>query len=240
MENELSVKRIFELIKQRIWILVIFSIFFSALGGVYSYYFTKTQYETSSKLIVNATTPEMMNTLLVMIKEPTLLEGVVRELDLNISPEELSNNITPENVSGSQLVEIKVVNTDPSLAAQIANSTADVFVSQIPKILGFKDSKIYSSAQINEQPTNNDYIKKALLGLVVGIIAGVGVIFLLDFFDDTVKSEENTELLLGIPVFGTISKFNKRNTTLEKSEMIRLEDRGETYGNNEQKVISLN
>ncbi|MFB7138227.1 YveK family protein [Gottfriedia sp. NPDC056225] len=240
MENELSVKRIFELIKKRIWIPVIFSIFFSAIGGVYSYYFTKTQYEASSKLIVNATTPEMMNTLLVMIKEPSLLDNVVSELKLHITSDELSKRITPESVGGSSLVEVKVVDTDPSLAAQIANRTADEFERQIPRILGFKDIKIYSYAQINDQPTNNDYLKKAILGLIVGIIAGVGCIFLLDFIDDTVKSEEATELLLGIQVLGTISKFNKKNTSLEKGEMLRLEDRGETYGNNEQKAISLN
>ncbi|WP_176545110.1 YveK family protein [Bacillus sp. AFS041924] len=240
MENELSVKRIFELMKKRVWLIAVVSILFSALCGIYSFYFTKTQYETSSKLIVNATTPEMMNTLLVMIKEPTLLENVVKELNLNISPEELSNSITPENVAGSQLVEIKVIDTNPRIAKEIADSTAKVFMSQIPNILGFKDTKIYSYAQVNEQPTNNDYLKKALLGFVVGIIVGIGFIFLLDFLDDTVKSEENTELLLGIPVFGSISKFNKKNTILEKNEMLRLEERGETYGNSEQKVISLN
>ncbi|GGI16696.1 YveK family protein [Gottfriedia solisilvae] len=240
MENELSLKKILELIKKRIWLIIVFSIFFSTLGGGYSLFFTKTLYETSSKLIVNATSPEMMNTLLVMIKEPSLLQNVVDDLDLKVSAEELSKQIFPESIGGSSIVRISVVYSDPELAVEIANSTANAFVNQIPQILGFKDTRVLSEGQINSNPINDDLLKNILLGLLVGLIAGVGYVFLLDFLDDSVRSEQDVEVLIGIPVLGVISKMNKKNTTLKKSDMLRVETREDSYANNEQKVISLN
>ncbi len=240
MENELSIKKIMVLMKKRIWIIFAFSIFFSTLGGVYSVFLTKKLYETSSKLIVNATSPEMMNTLLVMIKEPSLLQNVVNDLNLNISSEDLSKQIYPESIGGSSIVRISVVYSDPKLAAEIADTTANVFVNQIPKILGFKDTRLLSDAQINNSPINADYTKKILLGLLAGVIAGVGFVFLLNFLDDTVRSENDVEVLLGTPVFGVISKMNKKNTVLKKSEMLRIQAKEDTYANNEQKIISLN
>lgn len=240
MENELSLKKILELIKKRIWLIIVFSIFFSTLGGGYSLFFTKTLYETSSKLIVNATSPEMMNTLLVMIKEPSLLQNVVDDLDLNVTADELSKQIFPESIGGSSIVRISVVYSDPKLAVEIANSTANAFVSQIPQILGFKDTRLLSEAQLNNTPMNDDLIKNILLGLLVGLIAGLGYVFLLDFLDDSVRSEQDVEVLIGIPVLGVIPKLNKKNTTIKKSDMLRIEAREDSYANNEQKVISLN
>ncbi|MEH7351860.1 Wzz/FepE/Etk N-terminal domain-containing protein, partial [Gottfriedia acidiceleris] len=82
MENEFNIKKLYGIIKKRIWILLVSMVLFSSLGVIYTFYFTTPQYSTSSKLIVNAKTPDLMNTLLVMVKEPLVLNIVINQLNL--------------------------------------------------------------------------------------------------------------------------------------------------------------
>lgn len=44
-----------------------------------------------------------------------------------------------------------------------------------------------------------------LLAFVVGLMAAVGLAFLLEFLDNTIKTSSDVEELLGIPVLGVIS-----------------------------------
>ncbi|PEC50506.1 hypothetical protein COJ46_07790 [Bacillus sp. AFS077874] len=239
MENEFNIKKLYGIIKKRFWILLVSIGLFTSLGGIYTYYFTMPQYSTSSKLIVNAKTPELMNTLLVMVKEPSLLRKVINQMNLNTTPDELSKEITAESINGSSVVQITAVDLDPKLAAEIANTTANVFMNQMPGLLGFKDIKFLSYAEVNTVPTNDSYSSYIIYGILVGIVLGIALIFLLDSLDDTVRSEQSVEDLLGIPVFGTISKMNKKNTSLSKIES-KLNMKGDYRAAKEHKIIKQN
>ena len=50
-----------------------------------------------------------------------------------------------------------------------------------------------------------------LLGFISGLLASIGLVFLFEFMDDTVKSIENAERILGYPVLATVPKFKTIN-----------------------------
>lgn len=239
LENEFNIKKLAAIIKKRIWILIVSISLFFGLGGIYTVYLTTPLYSTSSKLIVNAKSPDLMNTLLVMVKEPSLLEYVIDQMNLKITSDELSKEITAESVNGSSIVKITVVDSDPNLAAEIANTTADVFINQMPNLLGFKDIKFLSRAEVNNEPINENYSKYSTYGFLVGLVVGIGLIFLLDSLDETVRSEQSVEELLGIPVLGTVSKMKKKNTSLSKSERELNAVEEEYRAINEPKIITF-
>lgn len=224
----MNIKRLLTLMKKRVWLIFVITILFSMLATLYSVYFTKPLYESSSRMIVNAN-PELMTTLMVMIKEPSFLENVVDEMDLNRTPEELSKQISASSIGGSAIVKISVFDTDPKLAAQIADTTAIVFKQQIPTLLGFSDINILSKAKINSFPINENHVRNIMLGFLGGLIAGVGLIFLLDLLDNTIKSERGAEQLLGIPVLGSVSKMKKKHFTKKMNKEIKLTVRRESY-----------
>ena len=45
------------------------------------------------------------------------------------------------------------------------------------------------------------------IALVVGLMAGVGIAFLLEYLDNTVKTEHDIERILELPVLGAIATF---------------------------------
>jgi hypothetical protein len=68
--------------------------------------------------------------------------------------------------------------------------------------------------------------------MVVGLMAGVGLAFLLEYFDTTVKDEQEIEKLLGLPVLGVIAIMDdseiKAGQKRRSKENAKL--RGETVG----------
>ncbi|WP_342432787.1 Wzz/FepE/Etk N-terminal domain-containing protein [Neobacillus sp. FSL H8-0543] len=229
MENEINIKKIFNLIKKRFWIIIITTIIFTAIGGIYSIYFTKPLYESSSRMIVNAE-PTLMTTLMVMIKEPSFLENVVYEMNLDRTPEQLGQQISAGSIGGSTIVKISVTDSNPELATKIADTTANLFKREMPNLLGFSDISIFSEAKVSPHVINNNHEKKIIIGFLIGVISGIGLIFIIDFLDNTVRSEGSIEQLLGIPVLGSVSKMNKKNTARKKGETHKIEVRGESFG----------
>jgi capsular polysaccharide biosynthesis protein len=45
------------------------------------------------------------------------------------------------------------------------------------------------------------------IGGVLGLFVGVGLAFLLEFVDNTIKTKEDVERVLGLPVIGQIPEF---------------------------------
>jgi capsular polysaccharide biosynthesis protein len=229
LEKEINLKKLLNLLWKRAWIIITATIACSVLVGIYNLYFSKPIYESSSRIIVNAE-PELMTTLMVMMKEPSFLEYVVSEMNLNKTPEKLSQQISAGSVGGSTIVKISVFDPDPEMAAKIANTTAIVFKEKMPVLLGFSGINILSEAKINSDAINENDTRNLLVGILLGLILGVGIIFLIDFLDDTIRSEQNVEKVLGIPVLGSVSKMTKKNTTIKKKLKQKAEVWGESLG----------
>jgi capsular polysaccharide biosynthesis protein len=137
--------------------------------------------------------------------------------------EGLSNQIDVQTVQDSQIVKIIVIDPDPNLSAKIANKTAQVFKDQVATALNFDSIEILSPAvvKVNQKPINPESNRMIKIGLVLGVIIGIGFIFLLDSLDNKIRSERDLEKLLETPVLGTVSKYKKK--TLLKSKYKKIE-----------------
>jgi capsular polysaccharide biosynthesis protein len=156
-----------------------------------------------------------------------VLEKVVEKLDLNRSPESLANQISVGIIDSSKVVNISVIDTDPNRAADIANTTAQEFKTEITRLLNFNDMEIFSPAKINPAPINEEKNRSGIIGLIFGIFSGIGFVFFLDSLDDTIRSKKDVEDYLDLPILGRISKMNKKNIQKQSTHQIDI-PRGDT------------
>ena len=226
-DKEINLKEYFAVIKSRFWIVIVLAILTTAGGYFYSQYTYVPLYETSTRIIVD-TENQDMKTLMVMIKDPIIMEKVKNELKLQSSSEGVANRITVEQVDESRVVRISVTDTDPEAAVAIANATAKTYKSEIVKLLDFKEVQLLSEAKINPYPTNESQNKVVMAAAVFGLIAGIGLIFLLDSLDGTVKRESDIEAILGVPVIGNVSNMNKKKFVSKKRKARSYEVRSES------------
>ena len=226
--REIDLREVVDIIKKRIWIVIVITVLSALAGATYSFFNAPTLlYQSSTRLIIGADS-EYMKTLQVIIKDSTVLTKVVQELNLETSPEVLASQINVQSIEASQVVSINVVDTDPVRAAEIANTTATVFKEEIPKIVDFDDVRFLSEAKVNPYPINETQNRTVILACIFGLAISIGLAFLLDSFDDTIRPDQEIEELLGLPLLGRVPKMNKKNIKKKSNPQRSVALRGET------------
>ncbi|WP_270180298.1 YveK family protein [Alkalihalobacillus sp. CinArs1] len=235
MEETISLKEIFEVLKKRLSLILLITLVATATSGIVSYFLLTPIYQTSTQILVNQkansengfdynqvrTNVELINTYSVIIKSPTILDQVVEDLNLDMSTSELNEKISVNNAQNSQVVSVEVNDADPALAVKIANTTASVFEKEITSIMNVDNVSILSKANFEgtPSPVNPNPILNMAIALVVGLMVGVGLAFLLEFLDNTIKDEDDIEKVLGLPVLGTIAVISDKEVGSRTKKM---------------------
>jgi len=222
MEETISLKEIFGVIKKRFMLIVAFVLGAALIAAVFSYFIITPQYESRSQFIVNQsqqdpnmaynindirTNVELINTYNAIMERPRILDEVIEELGLDYSAGTLSSKIKVSSEQNSQVVNVTVTDPNPALATQIANTTVKVFQDTIPDITNVDNVKILSAAEMAENPlaVSPKPLLNIAIALVLGGMIGVGLAFLLEYLDNTIRTEDDVEKELGLPVLGVIS-----------------------------------
>jgi capsular polysaccharide biosynthesis protein len=227
--KEINLKDHFTIIKKRLWILILLTFITTSIGMIKNTFFVTPLYQSTTRIIIGA--DELMITnLKVLMRDSSVLQLVANSLGINRSPEGLAQQISVNSVENSQIVSISVIDTDPKIAAEIANTTANIFKDEIPNIIGFDNVKLLTAAKINPFPINPAQNSTIIMFALAGLVIGIGIIYFLDSLDDSIRSNEDIENLLGLTLLGNISKMNKKSMKKKKSKVENIELRGETIG----------
>ena len=185
-------------------------------AGIISFFIITPIYQASTQLLVNQakneqteyntntvqTNLQLINTYNVIIKSPAILDKVADQLGSDLTAGQLNEKITVASAADSQVVNVTVQDPDPQMAADIANMTAEVFQKEIVTLMNIDNVNILAKAEIGENPSpvKPQPLLNIAIALVVGFMAGVGLAFLLEYFDNTIKNEQDIEKVLGLPV----------------------------------------
>jgi capsular polysaccharide biosynthesis protein len=154
--EEIDLKELMGVIFKWKWLIAALAVLAVITSGILSFFVLPPVYETKAVLMVThssdnqrytrddsleglaktlAALPEMtLNTYVGQMKNDTLLEEVVKKLKLaneGYSVSSLKSMISTSIVKDTNLVELKVTNTDPALAALIANTLSEEFLKFI-------------------------------------------------------------------------------------------------------------
>lgn len=80
--------------------------------------------------------------------------------------------------------------------------------TRIAEVMQTADVQVIDSAILPQRPVKPRIKLNIAIGAVLGMFLGVGIAFLVEFMDTTVKTKEDAEKLLGIPVLGQIPDFD--------------------------------
>ena len=80
------------------------------------------------------------------------------------------------------------------------------------------DVRIIDRAQTPRTPFKPNKTKMVMIAVIMGLFVGIGLAFARYFLDRSIKSREDVEGLLGLPVLGTLAKLRKRPSERAKTE----------------------
>jgi capsular polysaccharide biosynthesis protein len=224
MEETISLKDIALTLRKRLTLIAIIAAVAVAASGIISYFILTPVYQASTQMLVNQksseqptldpnqirTNVDMINTYKQVIQSPAILDKVVKELDLQQSTDALIGKITVNSEQNSQVFSLTIQDEDPAQAVKLANAISQTFSTEVPSIMNVDNVKILAPAVLkeNSSPIKPKPLLNIAIALVVGLMAGVGIAFLLEYLDNTIKTEEDIQNVLGLPILGAIPKIS--------------------------------
>ncbi|MFE4028345.1 YveK family protein [Priestia sp. YIM B13551] len=249
MEETISLRELFQVLRKRLWLIVLITIIAATVSAVISFFVLTPVYESKTQILVNQaksdeqlynpqtvqTNVQLINTYNDIIKSPAILDKVIKELKLDSSAQSLSGQIQVTNAQDSQVAQIVVQDTSAKRATEIANTTASVFKKEVPKIMNVDNVSVLSKATLGESasPVKPQPLMNIAIAVVVGLMVGIGLSFLLEYLDNTLKTEQDIENLLELPVMGVITTIKDvpKVTNVQRPDITaRVPQRGETLG----------
>ncbi|MDQ6421386.1 Wzz/FepE/Etk N-terminal domain-containing protein [Paenibacillus sp. LHD-117] len=227
----MELKQYWNIVKRRLLLIALMIIVVCTAVGIYSFLFIKPQFSASSTLIVNdfkdsaellpsidagsiASTIGLIKTYKEIVKSPSMMKKVLGEYpDLANSYRELSGKVTVSSVSETQIMTITAREDSYEKAANTVNAVATVFQKSVPELMKIDNVSVLDQADPSEQrgPVAPNPIMNIAVAFILAAMAGIGLAFLLEHLDDTVKNEEDVEMLLGVPVLTSIPRFKERD-----------------------------
>ncbi|PFZ48123.1 YveK family protein [Bacillus wiedmannii] len=246
MEETISLKELFHILKKRLAMILAITFGIAIISAIISFFFMTPIYQSSTQILVNQkkqegtalqigevqTNIQLTNTYKVIIKSPVILEQVKEKLKLQETLQELTKNIDVANERDSQVISVTVQNKNPRTASAIANKIAEVFQSEVAKIMSVDNVTVLSKAEVlgNQSPIKPRPMLNVAIAFVVGLMVAVGLAFLLEYLDNTLKKEEDVEKSLGLPVLGIVARMDEETTNIKSHALSSRKVRGQTIG----------
>lgn len=223
MQEEISLKEIWNIIKDHIWRIIGSGIVLALIVALVTLFLIDPKYRSTTQLLVNQdtssneisynqiqTSVQLINTYSeIIVSEPILQEALDRMGTSNISVREAQNMISVSNQSNSQIFAIHVDSEDPQYAADFANTLADTFQDNIGDIFDVENVSIISPAQVNTNPVSPNLKLNVAVAFLLGAGLALVVVFVQNAMDTAVKSEEDLEKI-GLLLVGKVSAMSDK------------------------------
>ncbi|MBF8984599.1 hypothetical protein IZY60_13720 [Lutibacter sp. B2] len=226
----IDLREYMDVIRKRIWIILLITSLAVITSAIISFYVLDPVYETYTTMMVGKTksqettveysdvllSQKLVKTYSEIAKSTVVSREVIKDLKLDMTPEELKDKVNVSSVRDTEIIMIKVQDTDPKVARNIANHLGKVFMTHVTKIMKVDNVQIIDRAETPKEPVKPRPQLNILIAGVLGIMISLGIVFLLEYLDNTIKTPQDVEKYLGLPIMGAIPMFEEESDKSEK------------------------
>ncbi|HCZ1488253.1 TPA: capsule biosynthesis protein CapA [Staphylococcus aureus] len=220
MKEKFDLVKLLNILKKNIKLLLILPAICLVVSAELTFFVMPDKYTASTQILVNMkksssdlafqnvqSSLQSVNTYTEIIKSPRILDKVSREFDGQYSTAELNSFLKVTNQTNSQIITVSVTTGNKSESDKIVNKISKVFAHDMPKIMSVDNVTILSSAHDNAVKVSPIVSVNLVISIIVGIVLAILIIFLKELLDKRIKTEEDVESQLGLPILGSIQKF---------------------------------
>lgn len=161
-----------------------------------------------------------------LVESTDITQQVVDAAGADLAPSQVAGQTTATADAKTVLLNVAVTDSDPQRALQLAEGFGEVLPEAInrletPDVGGPALAKltVVNPPALPTSPIAPKTEQNVAIGLVLGLLAGMGIALLVNTLDRRVKSKEQLEKLIGKPVVGSIP-FRKTEDKEEGAEHI--------------------
>lgn len=217
----IDLKELFEYYKSKFGIVILFVALVGIFGCLYGLFIQKPMYKSSTSIVLISEAKDnsqltyndvsvnqnLVSTYSEIVKSKRVLSQVINNLKLDYSYGALSNNIEVSSVTGTQIIKITVTDGNSKTAKKVANEIAKVFSKEIPELYNISNVNVLDTAEVASSAYNVNIAKQSTIFLLAGLVLGLGVVFVMYYFDRSVKNASQIEDKLKLPVLATVREY---------------------------------
>lgn len=213
-------------IRKRIKLILLITTLSTAVSVALSYYVIKPTYESKATIVIGKDDDNsnekskyeyndiimfqnLVKTYAEIAKSTTVAENASKDLK-DVSVEDILKSITVTPKADTQLIEFKVENKNPKEACDMLEAVYNSFIKEGKRIYSGQNIQIMDEAKIPEKPAKPRKLLNITIAFFIGLMTSVGLTFLLEYMDNTLKTEEDINKYLDLPIIGVIPKDNEK------------------------------
>ncbi len=217
-QQELDLRDLLHIFRRRLLLIIALPVIAALTAALISLFVLSPVYQSSTSLwVMNQDGASQINyndlllnrnltkTYAEVAKSRVVMADVIERLDLTgMTVEELQAKLTVTPVRDTEILSVSVEDTDPVVAARLATAVAESFKRQVVTHMKAENVVVMDPAVEPVQPIKPRKAMNTAIAFVLGLMAAVGIAFLLEYLDTTLKSPDDVTRHLNLPVLAVI------------------------------------
>ena len=217
--EEINLRDLLSYFKKHLILFIVMVLFVVSAGTIYSVFILKPEYKSQATVILSSdkskntvqseinANKNLIDTYTEVVKSHRVLDRVKSEMQIEDTYEQLVKKVTVASLKDTEIISISVVDLNKNHSYSLANKIADTFTDEIGQIYNDKSVNVLDRAVEPQKPYNVDIVKQEAIYAAAGIVLATAVIFLMFYFDRTIKTTEQIEQLFKLPIYGKVRKL---------------------------------
>ena len=219
--EEINLKELLDYFVSKWFMVAIAAVVCVVFGAVYTMFFKTPLYNSYTTMVlttnnentnINQTITQsditlnknLISNYRVIMKSHSILNQVINNLDLNMTTDELKKLVSITTEDDTEIIRISVNSEDKNVSKDVANEIARVFSNDVARYYSIKNVAIVDYAEVANNPYNISLTKTVVLAMLIGIVLACAAIFIMFYFDTTIKNTEEIETKIGLPTLGVV------------------------------------
>lgn len=226
MQNQTDLSTALQIVRRRGWLAFVSVLF--ALAAAYGVTrLIPPTYEATATLFVGANVPRaqdgldlqyasLAQSLVTSYAELAETRAVAEEAarGADLAPDQVVGHVETESQPGLQILKLRARAASAPLAATVANAVAEALSDRVSTLNGPASRRIGVEVVDAATPPGGPASPRLFLNLVfgglVGLLSGVGLALARERLDTRIRTPEQAERELGLPVLGVVPKLGRR------------------------------
>lgn len=206
----MELRQTLQVIWKRLWLIILATAAMAAVGFWIGDSRPAVYQASTSLLVTNAANEGTAATYEELLTKRPVIEAAAAPLGLD--PRAVARQIQVERISGTSIIELTVEYHDPQLAMEIANGMVAAFmeVSRVSSGVRVRDLVVVEPAVIPADSAGAPIAIYVFLGGFIGFVFSLGLVFVLEYVDDSFKTGAEIKQALDLPTLGTIPRLGRR------------------------------
>ena len=217
-DTSLDHKDFMKVLSRGKWTIFLLTIIITLAVGAVSYYLMKTDkaiYQTSTSVIVGkkediSKAKDSIDTYKEIASSYNVAKSASLLLKGTISPEDIKKGYVVTDTAGDPILKFVSSADTPKKSLDISNAVTGAFALEVKTIYPDETLENMENSVQTTATVTKDFVRNVVLGFLLGLFLSVFIVTFRGYFDTKIRTSDDIERYLDLPVIGNLSKRRKR------------------------------